>query len=112
MSLVRIIYLVEITLCDHALVLRKDSRAFSVAFSHLYKRSCPSVCPSVRLSIPPFVRPSVPCFFSYVEKNTEKIENDIIKNDAMSDDEEVAPDVPSWYTGTSFSAEQLKGCNN
>ena len=53
-----------------------DIDTFLAATTHFYKRSCPSVRPSV---------------------GGQKLSNDIINNDTMSDDEVVASDVPPWY---------------
>ena len=69
---------------------------FSDATTHLYKRLCPSVRPSV-----------CPLFFSnddYGRFWGDKV-NDIRSNDKISENEEVASDVPPRYL--SFCASDL-----
>ena len=64
---------------------------FLDATTHLYKRSCPSVYPSVPLS----VGPSVPCYFKTANMAVFegiKSSNDIQYN-TMSDDGVAASDV-------------------
>ena len=60
------------------------------ATAHLYKRSCPSVNPSVPPSL-------CPVLFANDDKRlflNKKSSNDIINNDTMSNDEVVISDVP------------------
>ena len=67
--------------------------SFLDAPSHLYKRLCPSVRRSVGSSV-------CPVLFSndeYSRFEDKKSSNDIIINDTMSDDEEVASDVSPRY---------------
>ena len=81
--------------------MNRSTRSFLNAFSHLYKRVCLSVGPSVRLSVRPSVGPSVrrsvrrsvPCYFpktNIVDFEDKQYSNDIINNATMSDDEVVA----------------------
>ena len=61
-------------------------------------RGC--VRPSVRRSVGPSVRMSVPCYFQKTNMAVfegKKSSNDIINNDTMSDDEVVASYVPPRY---------------
>ena len=66
--------------------------SFLDATPHLCKRSCPSVCPSVRPSVPSYFRtPNMAIF------EGEKSSTDVVNSNTMSDDEEVASDVPPRY---------------
>ena len=65
---------------------------FLDATTHLYKRSCPSVGPSVG--------PSVPCYFrttNMAVSEGKKTSNNIKINDTKSDDEVVASYIPPRY---------------
>ena len=82
---------------------------FLDATTHLCKRSCPSVPrlvrPSLGLSVRPSIRSSVrpsvhPDEYNHFED--EKSSNKIKINNTMSDDEEVASDVPLRYLFTSL----------
>ena len=63
----------------------QPSSHFLDATTHLYKRSCPSVGPSVRRSVPCYFRKT-----KIVDFEDRKSSNDIINNATMSDDEVVA----------------------
>ena len=82
-------------------------RFFSDATTHLYKRSRPSVHPLIRRSVSPSVRPVLFSKDKYGRFERNRSSNDIVNNDTMSDDEEVASDVPPRYL-FDFDSIQIK----
>ena len=75
---------------------RQYSTVFLNTTTHLYKRSCPSVGPSVLRS----VRKSVPGYFrvtNMADFDDKKSSNDVTNNDTKIDNEDVASYVSPLY---------------
>ena len=89
------------TLCPYPKKNKFHTR-FLDASAHLDKRSCPSVGPSVRRSVPRYFRTTNMAVFE-----GKKSSNDIINNDTISDDEVVASYVPPRYL-FSISCERIQ----